>query len=55
MYKTTLLLLLLVLSVLSFVLLFPVACLSSLVEFILVIQDKLDTQHEVGQWQSQGK
>ncbi len=73
MYRSTLLLL--VLSVLSFLFLFPVILpfllwlksdlllktlfpvilLSPLVEVRFVIQDKLDAQHEVGQWQSQGQ
>ncbi len=75
MYRSTLLLLLPLLSVVSFLVLSPVTLLSSLVEVrcivqdslpVLnlliplvevksVVQDKLDAQHEVEQWQSQGK
>ena len=52
MYRSTVLLMLLVLS---FLVHFPVTLLSPLDEVGFVIQDKLDAQHEVGQWQSQGK
>ena len=75
MHQPTLLLLLPVLSVVSYLVLSPVILLSPLVEvrcvvqdsfpvlFLLiplvevrfVVQDKLDAQHEVGRWQSQGK